>query len=792
MRVQDVRAARGGAEARQPHATWLRPVPLSGATRSHNLPVQLSSFVGRDRDLAEVQRSIGDRRLVTLTGFGGVGKTRLALEVAGSLLDRYLDGVRLVELAALVDPLLVPHAVASALDLAEQPGRSIDDVLVAALRTQEMLLVLDNCEHLLDASAALVERVLRTCPDVRIIATGREALGIGGEVVWPVAPLELPAEAIAVDRADRYGALRLFLERCRVRKPDFASTEQNLPATIEICRRLDGIPLAIELAAAWIPSLSVDELATRLDDRFRLFTGGSRTALPRHQTLRALVDWSYDRLLAEEQTVLRELTVFAGGWTLAAAEAVCTGASGGDRGASPIELLGRLVAKSLVVADDRAGATRYSFLVTIRQYGAEKLDEAEGDAARRRHAAYFLDLAERAEPELRGADQRAALARLTDEQDNLRAALRWSISSSETETALRLCGALWRFWWIRADLDEGPRWLRQALAMDGDASPTSRAHVLNGAGALSRLRGEVPQATAYHAEALALLQEIGFQQGIAATYQNLASVAKDRAAFDEAQRLYLQSLALFREIGDEWGIAMALNNLGINVRGLRQYDRARALCEEALAIRRARGDVWGVAMSLNELARIARARGEYDRAGELCNESLTIFQALGVKLHIAASLEVAAWVAGGRGEHTRAARLFGAADALRSAIGAPIPPHERAGLDAAVSASRTGLGPARFAAAFGEGRALATDDAVQLAVSGEASVKAETSGPALSRREREVVVLLARGLSNRELAEALVVSQLTAASHVRNILRKLGLDRRGQVAAWAARNGITA
>jgi len=302
---------------------WLRPVPRTDARGPHNLPAQLTSFIGRDRDLAEVRRLLFEHRLVTLTGFGGVGKTRLALEVAAGLADEYLDGVRLVELAPLADPLLVPRAVALALDVGEQPDRSLEELLEASLRQQELLLVLDNCEHLIQACAELAHRLLRACPDLRILATSRESLDILGEAIWPVSPLELPAGPVTVNEVEQHEALRLFVERSRARKPDFVVTDASLPSMIEVCRRLDGIPLAIELAAAWTPTLALDELATRLDDQYRLLSGGNRTALPRHQTLRALVDWSYDRLSDEEQAILRTLSVFAGGWTLTPRPSTC-------------------------------------------------------------------------------------------------------------------------------------------------------------------------------------------------------------------------------------------------------------------------------------------------------------------------------------------------------------------------------------------------------------------------------------------------------------------------------------
>jgi non-specific serine/threonine protein kinase len=779
-------------EAGPPRASWLRTLPGPETPAAHNLPARLTSFVGRDHDLAEVRRQLAEHRLVTLTGVGGVGKTRLALEVAALQLDRYLDGVRLVELAAVVNPRMVPHAVASVFDdIGEQSERSLEDLIVARLRSRELLLILDNCEHLLQACTELVTVLLRACPDVRIIATSREALAISGELIWPVAPLALPTGSLTANDAEQYGALRLFVERSQVRKPDFAVTDASLPSLLEICRRLDGIPLAIELAAAWIPTLTVQELAARLDGQYRLLTGGSRTALPRHQTLRALVDWSYDRLSEEEQVVLRELSVFAGGWTLEAAESVCTGAAQD----SVLDVLRRLVAKSLVVATDQQGATRYGFLETIRQYAAQKLaGEGAGDdaaeAVQRRHAAYFVSLAgslnEQTGTMLRGGGQSDWLERLTAEHDNLRAALRWCVARDEAEAALRLCNELARFWWIRGDLHEGLGWLEQALALRGPAPDTVRAAALNAAGALERLLGDYARAAEFQTEALMLWQRVDHRPGIASTFQSLGSNAKDRGAFAEAETYCEQALALYRELGDDWGVANVLTNLGVAMRRQGQYDRAEALTQETLAIVRARGHSEGIAITIGEIAQIARARGDHERAATLCAECLPVFQAQGLKLHLAVGLSVTAWVADARGQRARAARLFGAADALRQSIGAPVPLAEQSESNRVVARTRTALGAARFDAAFAEGQALTQDDAVQVALTGRIAPRVAESGPALSRREREVVLLLARGLSNREIADAMVVSQLTAATHVRNILRKLGLDRRTQVATWAA------
>ncbi len=791
----------------------LTAVPRTDADRSlepglrEALPGQLTSFVGREQHVAEVRRLLVEpRRLLTLTGFGGVGKTRLALEVAASLLDTYPHGVHLVELAALADPLLVPRAVASALGLDDEPGRAPLDLVQAALRHQRLLLLLDNCEHLLEACADLADRLLRACPGVQILATSLEALGIDGETVWQVPSLDVPSDRLPLADSARSGAVRLFVERAQARQPDFVLTDATLPAVTTICRSLDGIPLAIELAVAWIPTLTVDELAGRLGDRFRLLTGGSRTALPRHRTLKALVDWSYDRLSDDERALMARLSVFAGGWTLEAAEGAGCWVSGfggrGDGLRSPetrnptsktLETLAGLLAKSLVLVTSRGGTTRYGYLETIRQYAAEKLVPHEEQAARHRHAIYFAELAERAELELRGPEQRAWLDRLDADHDNMRAALRWSIDQNEADLALRLCSGLRVYWWIRANLNESAGWLEQALAVRGPATPRARARALNGAGDVARSRGEYDRSTAFHTEALELARQIDDRREIALAIHYLASLAEVRGDFGEAGRLYEHDLALFRALGDDVGAARALNNLGIVVRGQGDYARAAELCEESLGIRRALGDVWGIAASLDELARVARARRDVTHAAELCLESLCLFHSLGVKRHVAGALDIAAWVAAARGQHERAARLYGSAAALREAIGSAALPNEQGPVSRDLAALRLALGPARFADAWADGRALSPEEAVDAAtgiLTPRVRAVPDLPGPALSRREQEVVERIARGLSNREIAAELVISGLTVESHVRNILRKLGLERRGQVAAWATQHGL--
>ncbi len=442
-----------------------QPLRLVRARQArHNLPVQLTSFVGREQEIAEVKRLLGTTRLLTLTGAGGVGKSRLAHQVGAELVEEYPDGVWLVELAALGDSALVPLAAASALGVAEQPGRPPIETVSDFLRPRSLVLVLDNCEHLLDACAVLADSLLRASRRLRVLATSRQALGMGGETAWRVPSLAMPdpARPATAEQLVSYEAARLFVERAKSALPTFGVTKDNAAAVAAVCWRLDGIPLAIELAAARVGMLTVRQIEARLDDRYRLLTGGSRTVLPRHQTLRGLVDWSHDLLSEPERVLLRRLSVFAGGWTLEAAEAVCAFGAGEGSCDDVLELLSELAAKSLVLADEQNGQMRYRFLETIRQYGAERL-RASGEEAvvRDRHLEWFLALAERGEPELRGPDQVRWLDRLEAEHDNLRAALAWSQLESSSERAraagLRLAGALSWFWRVHSQFSEGRR-----------------------------------------------------------------------------------------------------------------------------------------------------------------------------------------------------------------------------------------------------------------------------------------------------------------------------------------------
>ncbi|HSH83478.1 MAG TPA: tetratricopeptide repeat protein, partial [Herpetosiphonaceae bacterium] len=771
----------------------------------HNLPAPLTSFIGREPEVAEVGRLLATTRLLTLIGTGGCGKTRLALEVARGAGAAYADGVWLVELAALSDPRLVPGAVAGVLGIREEPDRPMIDALSAALRSRRILLLLDNCEHLLDACTHLVETLLSSCPGLRVLATSRETLGARGELRRHVPSLSVPPPGPLppVEHLHEYGAVQLFVERARHREPGFdLSAGEDAQAVVEICRRLDGIPLAIELATSRIPVLSVRQIAARLHDALRLLTSGGRMAVPRHRTLRGVLDWSYELLSEPERNLFARLSVFAGGCTLEAAEAVGAASAAGDPdGEDVLELLSRLVDRSLVqVEAGNAAAIRYRLLESSRQYARERLEASgEADAVRRQHAAFFLALAEAAEPELTGPRQAMWMGRLVREHDNLRAALRTALNHGDAASAARLGAALWRFWWIRGHLDEGQRWLEQVLTKDGIAS-TMRATALHGAGVLLQEQGKLTQAQARYEESLSLRREQGDTRGIAVELNSLGVVALDRGDYQRARALIEESLVLKRDLGDRRGMANSLNNLGIVASAQGDHRRAQAMYEESLQLCRELNDGYACAVRSANLGALALDQGDVERASVLFPEATTLFRAAGDMEGIVMCLEGFAGIAWLRGQAELASRLAGAAEAASEALGVPPVPIERARNDALRAALHSVLGKEAFAASWAEGQALKLEQAITCALSPtvpavlpdavrrDASAKEQAT--ALTRREREIAELIAQGLTNRQIAHQLVLSERTVDTHATNIMRKLGLRTRAQVAGWAAQQGI--
>jgi predicted ATPase/class 3 adenylate cyclase len=761
----------------------------SVGTELTNLPSRLTSFVGREPELEELGALVEAHRLVTLIGTGGTGKTRLMLQLAAELLGRHDDGVWLVELAPVASPDLIVREVARALGVPDEPGRPVLDTLVDFLRSKSLVLLLDNCEHVIGAAAELVVRLLASCPSLAVLASSREALGVDGETVFqvpslvvpgPISPREehdeqpalLPEEIAAVD------AVRLFVDRASAVLSSFSLTPANAAAVVEICRRLDGIPLAIELAAARITHLSAQEIALGLGDRFRLLTGGRRSAVPRQQTLQALIDWSWDLLSEPDRSLLRRLSVFAGGCTMEAAAAV-TRLDEDDRGNAlfdTLDGLGRLVDRSLVVAEP-GGATRYRLLETIRQYAGDRLAAAgEVSAMRGRHLAFFLDLALQAEAALRGSEMVAWLRRLDPEADNLRAGLEWSFEA-DPGTALRLSVAMMGYWRSRSYGSEAVERLGQAaglaLTLPPAGPPAAReqailvARVLAAAGYASALWADASAGRPWAEQAVALArtaedgealtealgalamtsvfsgQRVGLRDWLAELTQlaesrrdwwTLAMIQTSVAYSDVTDgdlaaadaRLFKATEAAGRS-GNPFVIAFVAGSRG-ELSGITgRLAQAREWLGRAIAAWEEMGDRRFVLVARSDLAHALRRGGEIEEAEALYRETLHGWEHAGNRGAIANQLECFAFVAIAKGDPARAARLFGAADAIREVAESAMVAHERAEYDAAVSQLRETLDEAAFDSAWAEGRRLTTDEAVALALAPRAPRSASPS-----------------------------------------------------------------
>jgi len=675
------RRASGPVEAGPPAGPPLRG-PADGAARIHALPIPPTALVGREREAAEAARLLRDAgvRLLTLTGPGGVGKTRLSLSVAADVAPRFPDGVVSLALATVHDPALVPPAIAQVLGLRDAGAAEALESIGAALREKDLLLLLDNFEQIMPAAPAIAA-LLAACPRLVVLVTSREALRLRGEHELPVPPLALPdRERRAPDELARYAALDLFLQRARAVRPGFDLTVENGPAIAEICRRLDGLPLAIELAAARVKLLPPRTLLARLEHRLQVLVGGARDLPARQQTMRDAIAWSYELLSGVEQALFRLLAVFEGGCTLEAAEAVCGAAAGrdSDGDGDALDVLQGLTAladKSMLrTGDDAAGEARVGMLETVREYGLEQLAAGgQAEAVRRAHAAYYLSLAEEAEPELRGAAQVEWLERLDVEWDNLRAALEWLLRQGDLTNGLRLAGALWRFWLVRGYLSEGRGWLElllERVAVEGIAAPVmARAKALNAAGVLAWSQGDYARAVTLCEAALALYRASGDTAGMALSLNYLGFVAADQGESGRATALLTESLHLYRRLSDVWGIAQTLGDLGVVAAQQGDFAEATRLLEESLPLRRALGNKRGIAVALSNLGNVAVDQGDYRRATALFEESVVLARELGNKKGIALSLNSLGDVAGAQGAAARAAALYEESLALFRALG---------------------------------------------------------------------------------------------------------------------------
>jgi len=809
----------------------------------NNLPTPLSTFVGREREIAEVKQLFASHRLVTLTGAGGSGKTRLSLKVAGEQLSHFKHGIWFVELASMSDPMLVPQTIASTLNIREQSRQALLDVLVNHLSTHAVLLILDNCEHLVSACAQIIEALLQKCPNLKILATSREVLGIIGEVVWVVPPLSLPDQQPWMNPVSMRDAVRsyeasesvqLFVTRAEAIAPDFQLTAENAAWVAEICRRLDGMPLAIELAAARVRSLSVQQIAQRLDDRFHLLTVGSRTAPLRQQTLAATLDWSYALLSGYEQKVLQGLSVFAGGATLEAVQSVC--AEVGE----VLDTLSRLVDKSLVtVVRPERGETRYNLLETIRQYALKKLAESGMlEEARNHHLNYFLQWAENAEPNLTGSAQVEWLDRYEVEHDNLRAALEWcNADAGRAMSGLRLAAACGRFWRLHGYSVEGRMRLSDTLAKPkvqewtlararaltlvanlaylqsdypamrplaeealsiwrelGEAGRAGAAYTLDLLGELATEEGDYERAPVLFQEALEIYQDLNNIRGIAQIHMQFGWAAMRTGDYRQAQSHLEEFLRLAQQLEDKTHLAFALSGLGEVAVRQGQYEHAISLLERGLALNRERGDKWGTGTLLGSLGWVALRQHDFKHMRKMLAESLAVRMEISDKGGIAWCLEKLAEAKYEQSRFQEAAKIFGQAEALRTPIRSVIDPVDQADYQRILSGLRSALGADAFAALWTEGATMRLEEAIECALPEPASsstrAEKEKIG-GLTGREREVAVLIAQGKSNREIAEAMTIGVKTVETYVTRILNKLGFDSRVQVATWAIEKSLT-
>ena len=691
------------------------PALRSLETTPNNLPQQVTSFVGREEDIAKVRQLLLTARLLTLLGQGGIGKTRLALQSAADILDAFRDGAWLVELASLTDPGLVPQLVAQVLGVREATGVPLIATLAAHLKSRQLLLILDNCEHLVTECAELAAKLLGAAPDLRIVATSREPLRITGEHIYSLLPLALPDSTMRLNAglATTSPAVELFVDRARQQQPGFELNERNVAAVVEICRRLDGIPLALELAAARVRALTVEAIAKRLDDRFRLLTGGARTALQRQQTLRATIDWSFELLSDAERVVFARLAVFAGGWTIEAAEAVGAGAPIPET--AVLDLLAGLTDKSLVVCESNDSAQRYSMLETIREYAAEKLAEtAEREVIRDRHLDFYLVLADKANKKLVRGTFTKGIEEIERERENLLAAQAWcNFDEKRASRGLRLVFDLQGYWDQRAQYGAGLRLATLALNHAGAGAPTlERGQALLAASHLAYRMGDYDQARDHAAEGVMILRNQGPRPLFADALIRLAHALIALEDVQTAQGHLEERLALVRAIGDERRIASTLNGLAELHRLNNKLELAAPLYEEALALARVKCDPPTLAVCQLNAALVSVLRGDPVRAHRLLREALSLVEEPVFKHVVGIALDVAFALAAARGEWTVGARLLGASEAQQMEMGHPRDPADAASVVPYAVRTREALGETIFSAAYAAGRALSYDDAL--------------------------------------------------------------------------------
>jgi predicted ATPase/DNA-binding CsgD family transcriptional regulator len=760
----------------------------SPTTRRGNLPGDLTSFVGRRRELAEVRRLVGQVQLATLTGFGGVGKTRLALRAAASSGRAFRDGVWLVDLSPLRDPGLVPETVAAALGLRDEAAGRSQGGLAEVLRGKQLLVVLDNCEHLADACAKLAEELLRRARDVKILATSRQALGVPGERVFAVPPLPTPdpaRPALSPSSLAAYDAVTLLVDRAQAMDPTFAVTADNIDAIATLVRRLDGIPLALELAAARLRMLAPDQLLRRFDDRYRLLSTAGRTAGHRQESLQAMIDWSFDLCDPAERHLWARLSVFPGDFDIEAVEAIC--ADDELPGEQVLHTLSGLVDKSVVATARQDTVVRYRLLETLRDYGRRQLPgEAAEERLRRRHRDHYRGLAEQAWEEWFGPGQTAWTQWEQQEYVNLRAALEFCLSQpGEVAAGLAMVPALSSYWMVTGSIGEGRQFLDRALTAHPEPS-AGRANALWVAAMLALDQGDLAGMEAAAEEARVLGEQYRDTRGWGGGLVFLGAAQVLRGQPRIAEQLFDQALRL---AGDEPRVAVAALSRSGEAAGHRgDLAAATARFRECLAICARHGESWIRAGTLWSWALVAYRHRDLATAKEKALEALRLKRACQDRSAMAVCLEVLAWVASGESDHERAAQLLAAATSARAEVGTSLRPHLIPWHDRCETEVRRALGPRAFARCTRQGAQSTLDEAVSYALVEPADAARRPPVPetALTRREHEVAGLVAHGLSNREIAAKLLVSPRTAEAHVEHILVKLGFTSRAQIAAWVA------
>lgn len=755
-----------------------------------NLPAAVTSFVGRRRSIDLVRQCLSTSRLVTLTGPGGVGKTRLAVEVAAASHRVFTDGVWLVDLAPITNPDLVTQAVATELGVRKHSTRPALEQLVEFLTDRRRLLVLDNCEHVLDACTVMIDHMLRSCPRLRILATSREMLGIQGEALYPVPSLTAPdPEApVSVEALTQYESVSLLVDRASAVSPGFAVTEQNQDAVARLCAGLDGLPLAIELAAIRLRSLTVEQVVARLSDRFALLTIGSRAALPRQRTLRALIDWSYDLCPAPQQRLWARLSVFSNGFDQEAAEEVC--ADDDVRREEILNLLDGLIARSIVTRVDADRRPRFRMLETIRQYGHDRLvDLGELESARQRHREFFHQVACRTADNWCGPGQEDALARLRADHGNLRAALESSLADPpDTELALGLCAALCWHWCAGGFLTEGRSWMDRILALPAGPS-VARGHALWAGGWIAVLQGDLTAAERWQVECEALSRQLHDRSVDGRALSLAASIASFRGQLPEAAAAFEESTETLTDAGDRGVMMLSIFQLA----GVRLYmdgvDQAAAAARRVIGMSEECGDHWARSFALSILARCLWLNDELDDAQRMTEAALKLQRGFRDGVGAALMTHQLAWIAASKREFTRAASLLGAAHSIWRIIGTDISAFGSRYISYNVvceSAATGALREAEFQAAFEQGMQRSVEQAMDYALQRQPTTASTPTPSTLTRREREVAELVAEGLSNRRIAERLVLSPRTVDGHVERILAKLGFASRAQIAAWVA------